>query len=165
MATVVLVGMPGVGKTTVAKALAARTGSRVVDTDDVVIATRKKSIAQIFAEDGEASFRQSEIAALAFAVESVDIVATGGGIVTTPEAREILRHEFVVWLDAPSEVVATRVSGNDRPLLRNASAESLEILYHERRALYEEVSTIRIEASGSVEDVLAAILVDVEGAS
>src|SRR4051794_3988562 len=113
--------MPGSGKTTVGPLLAARLGSRFVDLDAVVVTVSGQDVAQIFASEGEAGFRRRELAALSDLVAAGDpvVVATGGGLVTTPEARDLLRGLTCVWLDAPVETLLTRLHGEaaGRPLL------------------------------------------------
>ncbi len=122
----VLVGLPGSGKTAAARRLARRHGAEVIDLDDVIVADAGRPIAAIFEEEGEAGFRARERAAVA-ALGAPDrapglrrLVSTGGGAAIDPRNRWLLyRGRHVAWLDAPPEVLAQRVrhSPNPRPLL------------------------------------------------
>jgi shikimate kinase / 3-dehydroquinate synthase len=123
---VVLVGLPGSGKSAVGRRLAHRHGAAFVDLDDVIEKTAGQTIPEIFAEHGEAAFRALERVAVADlgpadpgpAVRSV--VATGGGAVVDPRNRWALyRGRVPVWLDVRPEVLAQRLrrSPNVRPLI------------------------------------------------
>ena len=123
---VVLVGLPGSGKSAVGRRLAHRHGAAFVDLDDVIEKTAGQTIPQIFAEHGEAAFRALERQAVVDlgpadpgpAVRSV--VATGGGAVIDPRNRWALyRGRVPVWLDVRPEVLAQRLrrSPNVRPLI------------------------------------------------
>jgi len=123
---VVLVGLPGSGKSAVGRRLAHRHDARFVDLDDAIEKTAGRTIPQIFAEQGEAAFRALErgaVTALGPADRSPDIrlvVATGGGAVVDPRNRWALyRDRIPVWLDVRPEVLAQRLrrSPNVRPLI------------------------------------------------
>ena len=122
----VLVGLPGGGKTAAGRRLARRHGADLIDLDEVIAAEAGRPIAAIFDEEGEDGFRARERAAVA-ALGPPDgaaglrrVVSTGGGAPLDPRNRWLLyRGRHVAWLDAPAEVLAQRIrhSPNPRPLL------------------------------------------------
>ncbi len=158
MARVVLVGMPGTGKSTLARLLATASEATWVDTDDLIELVRDATPAEILDSEGEEIFRAYEIAALRSALVSFDVVATGGGIVTTRVGREILQGERVVWLTCPLDVLATRVENSDRPLVRDAPAERLASLWAEREELYASVATWELTTDGDVTNCLRQLM-------
>ncbi len=118
-----LVGMMGAGKSTVGRELAQRLGYRFFDTDALVEQVSGRSIEELFATVGEASFRQLEQQVLSeLASYTRLVVATGGGIVQDALNWSYLRHGLVVWLDVPVEqlVVRLRQDATPRPLLRQS---------------------------------------------
>ena len=139
---IVLIGMPGCGKTTIGKALAEKTGRKFVDSDDMIVETAGKSIPDIFAEDGEDVFRKIETDVLkALCKDSGLIIATGGGIVTRPENKNIIRqNSVVVYLDR--DIRDLPISG--RPL---SMRDGIEALATVRLPLYENWSDIRLSAN------------------
>ena len=153
MARLVLVGLPGVGKTTVARLVAAWWSCDVRDTDDVIATAVDCSCAQYLRSRGQEAFRHAELAALQSVLTSDAVVATGGGIVTIDAARDLLRGEMTLWLDCSDEVLLHRLAPGDRPLIGPDAAQSLQLLRHERDAWYRDVARARIDASGSVDEV------------
>ncbi len=149
--SIALVGLSGTGKSTVGRLLAARLGWPLLDTDALVVAEAGCSIAQLFASAGEPRFRMLETAALQTALgEGPCVVATGGGIVLAPENRAMLKEKaFVVWLDAPTEMLVARLQTHDeeRPLLAAGMAERLEALRLARAALYAEVADMHVNTA------------------
>lgn len=158
MARLVLVGLPGVGKTTVAQALAQRWRCDALDTDDVLAAAVAMSAAQYLREFGEPHFRERELEALQSALENDAIVATGAGIVTSKRARELIAREFVVWLDVDDDTLLDRAALGERPLLGDDHAEGLTRLRREREEWYRESARVRVDAAGSLDDVLERIV-------
>jgi shikimate kinase len=146
---IALIGLSGAGKSTLGQALARRLGYAFLDTDALIALTSGRSVAQIFAEDGEERFRELEAAALRAALaEPTCVVATGGGIVLLAENRDLLRaRAYVVWLDAPTEALIARLRAHDepRPLLDGADpAARLEALRAARAGLYASVAELRL---------------------
>lgn len=159
---IVLVGLPGSGKSAMAKGLAERLDGVALDTDAEVESSSGKDISTLFAVEGEAAFRDRELAALTAALERTGtvVIATGGGIVTTEPARALLRaHHPVVFLDVSVDSAVARVGdARSRPLLGGDTAGRLAALAIERRPFYEEVADVVVAADGrSVPRVLDAI--------
>lgn len=157
MARLVLVGLPGSGKSTVGPAVARSLAIPFVDADDAFATAEGITAADFLRREGEPAFRQRESAVVADLLERDVVVATGGGAVTTPLVRDLLADEVVVWLDATDEVLVSRVAGGDRPLLGANPAERLATLRRERAALYDEVSCCCIDTDRPVEEVVDAI--------
>ncbi|HUV57406.1 MAG TPA: shikimate kinase [Acidimicrobiales bacterium] len=157
MSRLVLVGLPGVGKSSVAQTMAQRWGCEWVDTDDVIARLVERSAADFLREAGEPAFRQQELLALYSSLGVDNVVATGGGVVTTPEGRRLLSEATTIWLDCADEVILSRIVDGDRPLLQGDPQGGLTRLRREREAWYRAVSLARIEASGTLEDVSTRI--------
>lgn len=149
MTRVVLIGLPGAGKTAVGAALAARWGCAFVDTDDLL----GVPAADLLRDEGEERFRDAEARALARALALDAVVATGGGVVTTPEAREALAGAPTVWLDADDATLVARCAGGDRPLLGGDPAAAIARLRGARDPLYALVARARVDAGGSLDEV------------
>ena len=147
---IVLIGFMGSGKSTVGRELAARTGRPRYDTDEMVVARYGLSIAEIFAQHGEAAFRAAETEALAQVPECAAIVVTGGGIVLRAENVERLpRFGIIVHLVADEETLFERVSRRQtRPLLRTENPrQTLSELLRVRAPLYHQVADLTVDTS------------------
>jgi len=154
VARLVLVGLPGAGKTTVAGALARRWECPVIDLDDLVARDAGVEAAAFLRSAGEGAFRRVEAAALVEALAADAVVATGGGVVVTEDARALLGDECTLWLDADDATLCERVAHGDRPLLGEDCASSMARLRLEREPLYRSVARVRVDASGPVEEVV-----------
>ena len=150
---IVLIGMPGCGKSTTAALLSRKTGRELTDTDSLVEAGGRP-IPQIFAEDGEAEFRRLETEAVRLAGKGAGkIIATGGGAILKPENRIALReNSTVVFLNAPLETLAT----DGRPLSKNI--ETLKKMYAERLPLYLETADKTVEVDPDPEITVRRII-------
>ena len=163
---VVLVGPMGSGKSTVGRALAHRMGIGHIDTDDIVVDRLGRPIEEVFATDGEATFREAESAALSAALDGIDaVVSTGGGIVMAPDNRRALETStaFVVWLDASVATLMRRVGdGAGRPVLTGDVRGALTATVEDRKPRYREVADLRIDTSNlshseCVDEIVAAL--------
>jgi len=151
-----LVGMMGSGKSTVARLAAKRLGWTWVDTDEVIVRDAGTSVPELFAGRGEVHFRQQERRALESVLRRPQplVVSVGGGAVLDPGNRARLRSAgTVVWLRARPETLVARVrDGAGRPLLVGKSPEermeTLRALDAERRPLYREVATEIVDVDG-----------------
>jgi shikimate kinase len=125
---IVLIGLMGVGKTTVGRRLAARLGLDFVDADHEIEQAAGLSVAEIFERFGEAHFRDGERRVIARLIDGTPkVIATGGGAFMNEATRAlILERATAVWLDADLDTLAARVSRrDDRPLLRGKNARAV----------------------------------------
>jgi shikimate kinase len=160
-----LVGMMGVGKTTVGQLVARRLGWGYLDSDAQVVADTGRTVPEIFADDGEAAFRAEETRVLTEALSGTDqvVVSVAGGAVLSEANRELLRRSgTVVWLRADPATLAARVgSGEGRPLLGDDPAGSLAALYEIRRPLYQSVADSVIDVDPLTPDQVADRVLEV----
>ncbi len=135
--TIALVGLMGVGKSSVGRRLASTLGLPFRDTDAEVEDAAKASIADIFAQLGEAAFRDGERRVIARLLDGPPhVLATGGGAFMNPETRALIKSKAIsVWLKADLDVLARRVGRKDtRPLL--VGKDPLEVLKAQAEARY-----------------------------
>ena len=158
---VVIVGPPGSGKTTAARAVAARIGLASRDTDEDVEARTGSPIGDLFVEHGEDHFRALEREAVAIALAEHDgVLAVGGGAVLDEGTRELLRGRTVVFLDVGIKDAASRIGLNrDRPLLLGIPRALWIRLMEARRPLYESVATVTVLTDGRTPDEVAEEIV------
>ncbi|HLY26953.1 MAG TPA: shikimate kinase [Aggregatilineales bacterium] len=158
---IILCGFMGTGKSSVGRILAERLGWQFVDTDALIEQREGRTISAIFAEDGEAKFRDLESAVAAELVNYLHtVIATGGGIVLRPENLANLdRAGLVVCLDAPAEEIARRLAQfTDRPLLAGADpAARIAELLARRKGAYGAIRQHVDTANRSVEQIAAFI--------
>lgn len=155
-----LVGFMAAGKTTVARALAARLGWRAEDIDELIEAREHRTVRDIFARAGEPHFRsvEREILQLLLPLRHV-VVATGGGTFVDPENRAAIKADGLsIWLDVPFEAVLARVPADGRRPLA-ADRAQMERLFAYRQAAYAQAD-LRIEVGGSAAEEIAERLVD-----
>src|SRR4051812_17502995 len=143
-----LIGFMGAGKSTLAGILAERLGWEAADTDAEIEREAGKPVAEIFAEDGEAAFRELEERVAWRLLERVDtVIALGGGAVTSPVTRERLRDgSFTVLLDVTAQTAWRRIEAQagDRPLA--LEARGFADLYDRRRPLYHAAADALVDA-------------------
>lgn len=159
MSHVLLVGFMGAGKSTVGRLVAHKTGMPFVDLDSSIEAADGRTIARIFAEDGEVGFRRQESAALSGLAEIPDsVIACGGGVVTSDENRKLLGSlGKVIYLRVTVDEMLARV-GDDprRPLLSGGGGViAATSLLGAREALYAAVSDLVVDTVGRTPDAVA----------
>lgn len=141
--------MMGAGKTTVGKELARRRNIRFADCDHEIVARTGVSVPTIFEIEGETGFRRRETLMMDELTREPDIViATGGGVVTTPENRDLMRERgVVIYLNVPPQVLFERTRHDrNRPLLQVENPrQRIEELYLARDPLYREVADLIVE--------------------
>src|SRR5271157_4656819 len=145
--SIVLVGMMGVGKSSIGRRLAARLGVPFVDADAEIEKAAGMSIADIFARHGEGDFRGGEARVIARLLDGgPQVLATGGGAFMNPATRSVIQAKGIsIWLSADVEVLMRRISKrrNERPLLQTADpAQTLRRLLAEREPIYAQADLI-----------------------
>ncbi|HEY8503071.1 MAG TPA: shikimate kinase [Gemmataceae bacterium] len=160
-----LIGYRGTGKSTVGRRLAEVLGWAFLDADAELEARHGKTIRTIFAEEGEAGFRDKEEALLGELSAGEDrVIATGGGVVLRPANRERLRAGFVVWLRARPETIWERLRADPttaerRPDLSVGGREEVEQLLRQREPLYAQCADFTADTDDlSPEQITLAIL-------
>ena len=149
MSTIVLVGVPGAGKTTVGKLLAKNLGINFFDSDQVIESRAGKSVSDIFTQDGEPAFRKLEHDVIVELLDSNNVVlALGGGSLGNDETRAKVKDATTVWLVAGLAQAVDRVGMNrNRPLLLGNVRGQLADLMAAREPFYKEVATIAVDTS------------------
>lgn len=147
---VVLVGLPGSGKTTIAKRLANALNTTALDTDQMIEKRFCAPCGEVFNELGELRFREVEAEAVAQALHSDGIVSLGGGAVLMASTRALLVDQRVVYLHVTAKEGVRRTSGNaSRPLLNvEDPAARYQELLEERAQFYEEVANLLVHSDG-----------------
>jgi shikimate kinase len=170
MASVVLIGYRGSGKTTVGRMLAKRLGRTFVDCDDLIVAREGKSIREIFAAGGEEAFRRLEAAVIAELASKADqVIAVGGGAVLREENRRALASHFIIYLRCEPGVLHDRIrndpaTSDNRPNLTSLGGgiEEIEALLRHREPIYRaamnaELEVTRLSAEQAAEEVARLI--------
>ncbi|GGE23072.1 shikimate kinase [Marinithermofilum abyssi] len=153
----ILTGFMGTGKTTVGKLLAEKLNCPLVDTDAEVEKSVKQSISSLFAEKGEAVFRDWESRVLKEVLSGPPrVVTTGGGIVLRQENRRMMRSlGWVVCLTADRDELLHRLKGDEsRPLLQGNARQKVEQLLEERRGYYRDSDWV-IDTTGKTPEEVA----------
>jgi shikimate kinase len=163
---ILLIGMMGVGKTTVGHALANRLGWPYLDSDEQVLTATGRTVKQISEEDGPDILHRFEDEALAAALRSSvsAVIGVAGGAILVEANRTMLKSEqHVIWLRASLETLAARVgTKGDRPYFDEDPTRTIRQLYGVRRPLYAEVATDTIDVDESTpEEIVERILTTV----
>lgn len=153
MQNIVIIGMPGSGKTAVSTMLAERLGRKIFDTDTIVSEKAGMTIPEIFAAQGEAGFRKLETEATAEVGKlSGNIISTGGGVVTVADNYELLHQNgVIVWIERDTNKLAS--DGR-----RISLSSDLNELYAARLPLYERFADIKADNNGDINDTVNAIM-------
>jgi shikimate kinase len=156
----VLVGLPGSGKTTVGRHLAGLLGAAFSDIDEIVVSAAGMPVAQVFATHGEPRFRRMERAAMDGAMAAPPhVIAPGAGWIVQPGNLDAAASALLVYLEISPEAAAERLHGDStRPLLAGAEPSArLAALLAEREAWYRRAAA-GVDASGTPESVARAVL-------
>ena len=150
---ILLIGMPGSGKSTVGAALAEKLGRKLVDADALIVEKAGCTIPEIFEKDGEEGFRRIEHEVLCeISKESGLVIATGGGVVTRPENLDPMRqNSLIVWLLRDTALLPK----DGRPL---SQTNSLTEMFKVREPLYRAAADCIADNNGSLEDTVKQIL-------
>ncbi|SPM37232.1 Shikimate kinase [Mycobacterium rhizamassiliense] len=146
----VLVGLPGSGKSTIGRRLAKALGVDMLDTDAAIEEQTGRTIADIFATDGEQEFRRIEEQVVRAALTDHDgVLSLGGGAITSPGVCDALAGHHVVYLEIGAREGVRRTGGNSlRPLLAGPDrADKYRALMNARVPLYRSVSTLRVDTN------------------
>ena len=143
---VVLVGLPGSGKSTIGRRIASALNLPIVDSDVLIEQGEGKTCGEVYAELGEEAFRELEVGYVARALATGGVVSLGGGSVVTEEVRTLLQRHTVVWIDVSAEEGIRRTADdNSRPVLDGENREQrYRDLVVEREPFYREVATFRV---------------------
>lgn len=153
MENIVLIGMPGCGKSTIGQLLAEQLNRKLVDADTAITEYAGKSIPEIFAEQGESGFRQIETAVLAqLGKQSGCIIATGGGCVTRPGNYPLLHQNgTILWIKRDIDSLPT----DGRPL---SQTEKLAEMFEVRRPLYQSFADYTVDNQSTPADTVQQII-------
>jgi shikimate kinase len=159
---VVLVGLMGVGKSTVGRKLASLLGRDFIDADEAIVAAAQRSIPEIFEAFGEAHFRDGERRVIARLVdEGHGVIATGGGAFVDPDTRAlVLERGIAVWIDCDIDTLVERTARrSNRPLLKTGDPrEILTRLAQERTPFYAQAPIRVVSETGPHADTARAII-------
>ena len=159
MGNLYLVGMMGSGKTVTGRKLAGMLGYSFIDIDERIQEKARRTIAEIFAQSGEPSFRQMELEMLAeVSGSSQKVIATGGGAILKPENISRMRTTGkIIYLETSLDVLWQRVRGRDeRPLLKtDHPKETLAKLFEARRGIYEKEADVTVGTDGQTAEAVA----------
>ncbi len=149
---IALIGFMGAGKTAVGKRLALRLKRAFVETDDMVERRTGRSIAAIFAQDGEPAFRRMEAEAVAEASQGVNqVISCGGGVVLNPaNVKNLRRTAVIIYLKSSPQTILKRTAndGGKRPLLNTKDRPRIvREMLAAREPLYEQAADITLDVS------------------
>ncbi len=162
MKTIILTGMSGSGKSTAGKFLSEKTGMKFFDIDEHIILNEKKSINEIFAQNGENYFRELETKTIkdVFVHENL-VISLGGGAFENEQTRNfLLANSIVIYLKTSPETILERLrNANDRPLLNNnMNYKRIEEILNSRKNNYELANFTVITDNKNIEEIASEIL-------
>jgi shikimate kinase len=156
-ANLVLIGMPGAGKSTVGRCLAEALEMAFLDTDDLIEKRWGRTLQEIIDVEGLNVFRRKEEETILSLDVMGCVIATGGSVVYSPRAMDRLRRlGGILWLDLPLDQLETRLEGatEDRGIVRQPK-QSIADLYHERQPLYQRYAQLRVTTHGKTDEKVA----------
>lgn len=158
MKNIVLIGMPGCGKTTIGKMVSQELNMKFCGVDEYIEESTKKTITEIF-KDGEESFRSIEREVVEeISKEKGMVIATGGGVIKSFKNIENLRKNgSIVYINRPLENIMMDIDTENRPLIKDEK-EKLYTLYEERYLLYKEYCDYEVMNIGSLHEVVEKII-------
>ena len=154
---IVLIGMPGSGKTTLGQDVANELNLKFVDMDYFIERSTKKSINEIF-ESGEEVFRayETKTCEVLSRLEN-SLISTGGGVVKKRENIDYFKDFIVVFINRPLELILEDVDTSTRPLLQDGKSKLIN-LYRERIDLYNQYADVIVINDGSISDIVSEIV-------
>jgi len=155
---IVLIGMPGAGKTTIGRMLHERLELKFVDVDDFIVKESGKTIPELF-EVSESHFRSAESDAVRkLSRDNASIIATGGGVIKNiTNIEELKKQGLIVFIDRPLGNIAEDVEISKRPLLKDG-VQKLYDLYDERYELYKKYCDVHVMNDQEIEVVVEKII-------
>ena len=163
MKRVVLIGFRGVGKSTLAKTLAARLSVPLISTDAQIEAVTGMPISQFVAANGWPKFREIEQSVIAGLPENEPaVIDCGGGVIENPEnMRHLDKHSLIVWVDCEMRLIYQRLSATgDRPLLNEADLQKdIESNYNRRLPLYRQYAQLKVDTTETAPELLAETII------
>ncbi|MCU1546608.1 MAG: shikimate kinase [Homoserinimonas sp.] len=155
----VLIGPPGAGKTRIGKRVAKLLEAEFIDTDQRIVAEHGE-ISALFAKDGEAYFRRIERAVVGRSLVPGAVVSLGGGAILDEQTQHDLEPLRVALLTVNADAIADRITGQNRPLLKDGGVAAWQALADSRREIYERLSTRTWDTSRLPVERLAAEMAD-----
>lgn len=154
MKNIVLIGMPGCGKSTIGKILSREIGLKFIDLDEYIVEVNNMTIDEMF-QQGEDFFRAKETEVAKVASKEINaIISTGGGIIKRDKNMGYLKDNgFIIFIDRSPEKIIGTIDNLGRPLLK-AGKERIYNLYDERIILYNKYCDIKIDNNGDIEQVI-----------
>lgn len=155
---IVLIGMPGCGKTTLGFEVAKKLNLKFIDMDDFIERSTKKTITEIFEKDGEEIFRHYETKTCEVLSRLDDVlISTGGGVVKREENMAYYDSFIKVFINRPLELILSDVDTQSRPLLKDGK-ERIITLYRERIDLYNQFADIIVINDADIETIVEEII-------